>query len=43
MGDDIRVNFAKARDKKKFCSINATAAFEDPIWTDFFMKAKTEW
>ena len=43
MDDNIRVDFAKARDKKKFCSINATVAFEDPVWKDFFMKAKTDW
>lgn len=43
MENDVRVDFAKTKDKRKFCSINATVAFEDPIWTDFFMKAKTEW
>ena len=41
--DAIRADFAKAKAKKKYCTINATAVFEQQTWLDFFSRAKTKW
>lgn len=39
----IRKSFEKAKAKKKFCSINATLAYEIPEWKEYFGLAKTAW
>lgn len=38
--DAIRSDFAKAKEGKKFCSINATIVFHKQIWQDFFRGAR---
>ena len=37
--DIIRVDFPKAKEKKKFCSIDAAAVFHTKIWQDFLSNA----
>ena len=42
-GTNLRLDFANAKAAHKFCSINATLAFADKNWQEFFAKAKTVW
>lgn len=39
----LQSNFIHAKEKKKFCSINATLAFAEEKWQQFFAGAKTVW
>jgi hypothetical protein len=40
MDDELTLNFYKTKANKKFCSINATLAFEEKRWYNFFHNAK---
>jgi hypothetical protein len=40
MDDAVRSDFAKAKETKKFCSINAWIVFHQKVWQDFFRGAR---
>ena len=40
LDDAIRSDFAKAKEAKKLCSINATVVFNQQVWQDFFRGAQ---